>query len=219
MVLKIRKESVRRGASNGSGAATIRSLVFESFVILLAALIVFSFISHIDGNTAFAADGQNSQKVQNADESINSGSTATTGSEQKTGPADPDGSADTTNPADTTTPEDTITPADQTEPADTSTLADTSTTEDQTDTTTPEELKQGWVKENGTKHYYIDGVLQKSTWLDYDGARYWLDKDGKLVKGAWIKYKNARYYLKKNGKLATDQWVKDTLWGRLKKRH
>ena len=69
-------------------------------------------------------------------------------------------------------------------------------------------VKNGWIRENGTWHYYNKGVMVKDAWRkDSTGKWCYLDKNGDQAKSRWVKYKDNWYYIKPDGYMADGEWV------------
>jgi hypothetical protein len=70
---------------------------------------------------------------------------------------------------------------------------------------TAEEVKEGWIKENDSWHFYKNNVLQVD-WVKDKNSWYYLGDDGKMRTG-WIKNKDQWYYLNTDGTMATNTTV------------
>jgi len=84
---------------------------------------------------------------------------------------------------------------------------------------TKNNIKNGWVKENGKTFYYASGVkktgwvkvgskyyyinatkgLYKRQLIRYNGNVFYVDKNGARVTNKWITWNNRKYYMKSNG--------------------
>lgn len=71
-----------------------------------------------------------------------------------------------------------------------------------------EEKKNGWFKEDGIWHYYMDGEIQTNTWAKYGSDWYYMGSDGAAVKSTWIKSDGSWYYFHADGKMARDEIVR-----------
>ena len=59
------------------------------------------------------------------------------------------------------------------------------------------EVKQGWIKDDGKWHYYLeDGTQLKDGWASYNGKWYYFDADGELLREGWASYQGKWYYIK-----------------------
>lgn len=105
--------------------------------------------------------------------------------------------------------------------------------------TTEQPIKNNeWVKAADGVHYqyYIDGKLQKSTWIsskkyyvdangyrvsgmvEIQGDHYYFDANGLKQKKKWIEYNGKDYYLCKSGAVLKNQWwYKGDVWVFVKK--
>ena len=61
----------------------------------------------------------------------------------------------------------------------------------------------GWQTiQNATYHFTDKGIMERSTWADNDGARYYLGENGAALTG-WQELDGSTYYFDANGKMAT----------------
>ena len=75
----------------------------------------------------------------------------------------------------------------------------------------PSSSKNGWVKENGSWYYYLNGKPVSNQFQD----SYYLKSDGKMAESEWIYDSNygSWFYLKEDGAYVNSQWYKvDGLW-------
>ena len=70
----------------------------------------------------------------------------------------------------------------------------------------PSSSKNGWVKENGSWYYYLNGKLVSNQFQDL----YYLKSDGKMAEKEWVydSYYGSWFYLKEGGAYVTSQWYK-----------
>ena len=75
----------------------------------------------------------------------------------------------------------------------------------------PSSSKNGWVKENGSWYYYLNGKPVSNQFQD----SYYLKSDGKMAEKEWVydSYYGSWFYLKEGGAYVTSQWYKvDGSW-------
>ena len=75
----------------------------------------------------------------------------------------------------------------------------------------PSSSKNGWVKENGSWYYYLNGKPDSNQFQD----SYYLKSDGKMAEKEWVydSYYGSWFYLKEGGAYVTSQWYKvDGSW-------
>ena len=75
----------------------------------------------------------------------------------------------------------------------------------------PSLSKNGWVKENGSWYYYLNGKPVSNQFQD----SYYLKSDGKMAEKEWVydSYYGSWFYLKEGGAYVTSQWYKvDGSW-------
>ena len=75
----------------------------------------------------------------------------------------------------------------------------------------PSSSKNGWVKENGSWYYYLNGKPVSNQFQD----SYYLKYDGKMAEKEWVydSYYGSWFYLKEGGAYVTSQWYKvDGSW-------
>lgn len=59
------------------------------------------------------------------------------------------------------------------------------------------EVKQGWIKEDGNWHFYLeDGTQLKDGWASYGGTWYYFGADGELLREGWASYEGKWHYIK-----------------------
>ena len=75
----------------------------------------------------------------------------------------------------------------------------------------PSSSKNGWVKENGSWYYYLNGKPVSNQFQDL----YYLKSDGKMAEKEWVydSYYGSWFYLKEGGAYVNSQWYKvDGSW-------
>ena len=75
----------------------------------------------------------------------------------------------------------------------------------------PSSSKNGWVKENGSWYYYLNGKPVSNQFQD----SYYLKSDGKMAEKEWVydSYYGSWFYLKEGGAYVSSQWYKvDGSW-------
>ena len=75
----------------------------------------------------------------------------------------------------------------------------------------PSSSKNGWVKDNGSWYYYLNGKPVSNQFQD----SYYLKSDGKMAEKEWVygSYYGSWFYLKEGGAYVNSQWYKvDGLW-------
>ena len=76
-------------------------------------------------------------------------------------------------------------------------------------TTKASKVPNGFVTQNGSTYYYIDGKMIKG-WRTINSDRYYFSKsNGKMIK-SWLKLGDERYYFATNGKLVRDKLLYDS---------
>jgi len=73
-----------------------------------------------------------------------------------------------------------------------------------------EEVKEGWVEENGKWVYYENGTKLKNTWKKDSKGWCYLDADGYMATNKWIKDSQGWCYVGDNGYCVTNTWKKDS---------
>ena len=70
----------------------------------------------------------------------------------------------------------------------------------------PSSSKNGWVKENGSWYYYLNGKPVSNQFQD----SYYLKSDGKMAEKEWVydSYYGSWFYLKEGGSYANSEWMK-----------
>lgn len=63
----------------------------------------------------------------------------------------------------------------------------------------------GWQTiQNSTYHFTDEGAMERSTWAEQDGSRYYLGENGAALTG-WQTLDGSTYYFDANGKMATGE--------------
>lgn len=70
--------------------------------------------------------------------------------------------------------------------------------------------KDGWVKESGKWHYYLDNKKVTNAWRTDTNGWCYLDANGEVAKDKWVNWKGNWYYLNANGYMVKSEWVKDS---------
>ena len=70
-------------------------------------------------------------------------------------------------------------------------------------------VKNGWVSENGSWHYYESGTLAKNKWLNLDGKWYYVLPDGAMVSNTWKEIAGKTYYFGSDGAMYVDTTTPD----------
>ncbi|WP_373266106.1 hypothetical protein [Hungatella hathewayi] len=70
-------------------------------------------------------------------------------------------------------------------------------------------VKNGWVSENGSWHYYESGILAKNKWLNLDGKWYYVLPDGAMVSNTWKEIAGKTYYFGSDGAMYVDTTTPD----------
>ena len=73
-----------------------------------------------------------------------------------------------------------------------------------------EEVKEGWVEENGKWAYYENGVKLTNQWKKDSKGWCYLDADGYMATNKWIKDSKGWCYVGDNGYCVTNTWKKDS---------
>ena len=70
----------------------------------------------------------------------------------------------------------------------------------------PSSSKNGWVKENGSWYYYLNGKPVSNQFQD----SYYLKSDGKMAEKEWVydKNYNSWFFIKEGGSYANSEWMK-----------
>ena len=70
----------------------------------------------------------------------------------------------------------------------------------------PSSSKNGWVKENGSWYYYLNGKPVSNQFQD----SYYLKPDGKMAEKEWVydKNYNSWFFIKEGGSYANSEWMK-----------
>lgn len=75
---------------------------------------------------------------------------------------------------------------------------------------TTEELKSGWIEEDGNWRFYLGntGNYVKNDWYKDEEKWYWFDDAGHMVRNTWKTGADEKwYYLTADGSMAKDQWI------------
>lgn len=70
-------------------------------------------------------------------------------------------------------------------------------------------VKNGWVSENGSWHYYENGTLAKSKWLNLKGKWYYVLADGAMVSNTWKEIGGKSYYFGLDGAMYVNATTPD----------
>lgn len=70
-------------------------------------------------------------------------------------------------------------------------------------------VKDGWVSENGSWHYYENGTLDKNKWLNLAGKWYYVSSDGSMVSNTWKEIDGKSYYFGSEGALYVNTTTPD----------
>lgn len=70
-------------------------------------------------------------------------------------------------------------------------------------------IKNGWVSENGSWHYYESGTLAKNKWLNLDGKWYYVMSDGAMVFNTWKEIAGKTYYFGSDGAMYVNTTTPD----------
>lgn len=70
-------------------------------------------------------------------------------------------------------------------------------------------VKNGWVSENGSWHYYENGTLAKNKWLNLDGKWYYVLSDGAMVSNTWKEIGGKSYYFGSDGAMYVNTTTPD----------
>ncbi len=70
-------------------------------------------------------------------------------------------------------------------------------------------VKNGWISENGSWHYYESGTLAKNKWLNLDGKWYYVLADGAMVSNTWKEIEGKAYYFGSDGALYVNTLTPD----------
>ncbi len=70
----------------------------------------------------------------------------------------------------------------------------------------PSSSKNGWVKENGSWYYYLNGKPVSNQFQD----SYYLKSDGKMAEKEWVydSYYGSWFFIKEDGSYANNEWMK-----------
>ena len=80
----------------------------------------------------------------------------------------------------------------------------------QDDFSTDTEIKNGWKMENGSWHYYNQGLMLKNSWQSDSKGWCYLDSNGKQTKGVFVSDTNGLCYIGEDGYWATtESWRYD----------
>ena len=61
--------------------------------------------------------------------------------------------------------------------------------------------KNGWIEENGSWYYYVNGTKATNKWCPDGSDWYYAGSDGKMVKNKWISYDSKWYYFGSDAKM------------------
>lgn len=71
-------------------------------------------------------------------------------------------------------------------------------------------MKTGWVEWNGAKYFLNpDGAMVSNDWTFQDGKWYYLNNIGAMQSNSWVKWKEQWYYLTADGTMAVDTLTPD----------
>lgn len=70
-------------------------------------------------------------------------------------------------------------------------------------------VKDGWVSENGSWHYYENGTLAKNKWLNLAGKWYYVLSDGSMVSNTWKEIDGKSYYFGSDGAIYVNTTTPD----------
>ena len=70
-------------------------------------------------------------------------------------------------------------------------------------------VKNGWVSENGSWHYYESGTLAKNKWLNLDGKWYYVLADRAMVSNTWKEIGGKSYYFGSDGTMYVNTTTPD----------
>lgn len=70
-------------------------------------------------------------------------------------------------------------------------------------------VKNGWISENGSWHYYEGGALAKNKWLNLDGKWYYVLSNGAMVSNTWKEIGGKTYYFGSDGTLYVNKLTPD----------
>lgn len=69
--------------------------------------------------------------------------------------------------------------------------------------------KNGWVSENGSWHYYENGVMAKDKWLNVSGKWYYVVSDGSMISNTWKEIGGKSYYFGADGAMYVNTTTPD----------
>ena len=67
-----------------------------------------------------------------------------------------------------------------------------------------DEMQTGWIKDNSDYYYFDNDGIMKTSWLEENGYWYYLDNDGKMYKDKMLHEKGKIYYFDTNGQMLTN---------------
>ncbi len=70
-----------------------------------------------------------------------------------------------------------------------------------------EEPEEQGPKLESDGRFYLDGVLQKNCWVEYDGRQFFADPEGYPYKNRFIKFGSTSYYMGSDGSVQTDRVI------------
>ncbi|MSS38683.1 hypothetical protein [Clostridium porci] len=70
-------------------------------------------------------------------------------------------------------------------------------------------VKDGWVSENGSWHYYENGTLAKNKWLNLAGKWYYVLSDGSMVSNTWKEIDGKSYCFGSDGAIYVNTTTPD----------
>ena len=70
-------------------------------------------------------------------------------------------------------------------------------------------VKNGWVSENGSWHYYENGTLAKNKWLNVSGKWYYVVSDGSMISNTWKEIGGKSYYFGADGAMYVNTTTPD----------
>ena len=70
-------------------------------------------------------------------------------------------------------------------------------------------VKNGWVSENGSWHYYENGTLAKNKWLNVSGKWYYVVLDGSMISNTWKEIGGKSYYFGADGAMYVNTTTPD----------
>lgn len=70
-------------------------------------------------------------------------------------------------------------------------------------------VKNGWVSESRSRHYYENGILAKDKWLNVGGKWYYVLSDGALICNAWKEIGGKSYYFGDDGAMLVNTTTPD----------